>query len=950
MSLVYADRVKESTTTTGTGSISLGGAETGFQSFSVIGNGNTCYYTIAGQSTGEWEVGLGTYTLSSATLARTTVYASSNSNNLVPFSAGTKDVFITLPAVAISSYLNKLTVGSTSVVSGTGGYILYNAGGTLGNLATTGSGNVVLATSPTLTTPVIGAATGTSLAVTGALTTGTQGSVQGSLILTNTNSTYATTVQSSNSSTAAWTMTLPTSSGSAGQLLSTNGSGVTSWVTGGLIVNTSPTSGGAAGQIMFDTGSVLQESSNLVWDNTNKALTLGGGTVTTSNPVLNMTQTWNASGTTFTGVKLNVTNTASASGSLLLDLQAGGSSVFNVNPYGATLNLGAVSNGVLSYFKMAAATSTFYSYFGTTSPGNQYSWFTNLYYNGSSFLKNDSSKTSWRISQIVASTYNGSTVSFDYFNTSATGNGMLYINATSDTSSLVSVGSTSGFAFGNGVNPFGATFDTILTRRAAANLNLGAADAAAPVAQTLSVQSVAAGTSNTAGTNFTIAGSQGTGTGAGGSIIFQTAPAGSTGTSQNALSTLLTLSSAGTATISSGTQTTSVPALSITQTWNNASTTFDAPFLMNITNTASANNSKFVDLQISGTSYWTIGYYGGPPFFSIANNANAGTYYSCSGFAGTNIAMFVGTSIVNSTANTSVGFYTNSSTSPILFAATGTATLAADPANSRFSFGTAANSFDLFLTRRAAANIQHGAADAAAPVAQTLSVQSVVAGTSNTAGANFTIAGSQGTGTGAGGSIIFQTAPAGTTGTSQNALTTALTIAASGAATFSNTLSASYLSLPANNSVNWAGTPVLITGTSAYALSISANYIAHYGVGNLNFQTNTGTIQFQSGVTTDVTTTFKSIASQSTNLSVWVNSSSTVGVAITGSTSVPMLVTSALTYATLPSPSATGAGGRAFITDSNTQATSANFGATISSGGGSYKVPLWTDGTSWYIG
>jgi len=483
-----------------------------------------------------------------------------------------------------------------------------------------------------------------------------------------------------------------------------------------------------------------------------------------------------------------------------------------------------------------------------------------------------------------------------------------------------------------------------------ASLQLGNANAASPVAQTLSVQSVVAGTSNTAGTNFTIAGSQGTGTGAGGSIIFQTAPAGSTGTSQNALSTLLTLSSAGTATISSGTQTTSVPALSITQTWNNASTTFDAPFLMNITNTASANNSKFVDLQISGTSYWSIRSNNPAPYMSIDNNTNAGTYYNIAGYGGNGMQMFVGTSLVASTANTSVGFNTSSSVSPFLFAATGTATLAADPANSRFSFGTAANSFDLFLTRRAAANIQHGAADAAAPVAQTLSVQSVVAGTSNTAGANFTIAGSQGTGTGAGGSIIFQTAPAGTTGTSQNALTTALTIAASGAATFSNTLSASYLSLPANNSVNWAGTPVLITGTSAYALSISANYIAHYGVGNLNFQTNTGTIQFQSGATTDVTTTFKSIASQSTNLSVWVNSSSTVGVAITGSTSVPMLVTSALTYATLPSPSATGAGGRAFITDSNTQATSANFGATISSGGGSYKVPLWTDGTSWYIG
>jgi hypothetical protein len=71
---------------------------TGYQSFSVVGNGNTTYYTIAGQGTAEWEVGIGTYTSSGTTLARTTVLASSNSGSLVSFSAGTKDVFVTYPA------------------------------------------------------------------------------------------------------------------------------------------------------------------------------------------------------------------------------------------------------------------------------------------------------------------------------------------------------------------------------------------------------------------------------------------------------------------------------------------------------------------------------------------------------------------------------------------------------------------------------------------------------------------------------------------------------------------------------------------------------------------------------------------------------------------------------------------------------------------------------------
>ena len=98
MAFVLANRVKETTTTTGTGTVTLLGASTGFQSFSAIGNTNTTYYTIAGQSNSEWEVGIGTYTSSGTTLARTTVISSSNAGALVNFSAGTKDVFVTYPA------------------------------------------------------------------------------------------------------------------------------------------------------------------------------------------------------------------------------------------------------------------------------------------------------------------------------------------------------------------------------------------------------------------------------------------------------------------------------------------------------------------------------------------------------------------------------------------------------------------------------------------------------------------------------------------------------------------------------------------------------------------------------------------------------------------------------------------------------------------------------------
>lgn len=96
MALVVKDRVQETSTTTGTGTITLAGAVSGFQSFSVIGNANTTYYAIVMGS--EWEVGLGTYTSSGTTLSRDTVLESSNSGSLVNFSAGTKNVFVTYPA------------------------------------------------------------------------------------------------------------------------------------------------------------------------------------------------------------------------------------------------------------------------------------------------------------------------------------------------------------------------------------------------------------------------------------------------------------------------------------------------------------------------------------------------------------------------------------------------------------------------------------------------------------------------------------------------------------------------------------------------------------------------------------------------------------------------------------------------------------------------------------
>lgn len=199
----------------------------------------------------------------------------------------------------------------------------------------------------------------------------------------------------------------------------------------------------------------------------------------------------------------------------------------------------------------------------------------------------------------------------------------------------------------------------------------------------------------------------------------------------------------------------------LVDTWNDGATTFTA-IKMNVTDTASNASSLLMDLQRGGSSYFGIGKTG-----QIINQTNGIDFYTFGSVAtASNRRMSIG--------NTFVAIGTNS-------------IVALNMCNSNTIGWTSdgGTSSDLIISRRAAANLRFGAADAAAPVAQTLSVQSVVAGTTNTAGTNLTITGSQGTGTGAGGSIIFQVATAGSSGSAQNALATALTIGSTGNVTTS---------------------------------------------------------------------------------------------------------------------------------------------------------------------
>lgn len=115
MAFVLNDRVLETSTTTGTGSMTLDGAPSGYQTFNDgVAVGNTTFYAIFNTVAAEWELGLGTLS-SSTVLARTTVYSSSNADAAVPFTAGTKNVFVTLPATK----LDGTVIGSVSPAAGT---------------------------------------------------------------------------------------------------------------------------------------------------------------------------------------------------------------------------------------------------------------------------------------------------------------------------------------------------------------------------------------------------------------------------------------------------------------------------------------------------------------------------------------------------------------------------------------------------------------------------------------------------------------------------------------------------------------------------------------------------------------------------------------------------------------------------------------------------------------
>jgi len=319
MAFITADRVKDTSTTTGTGNITVSGsAPLGYRTFStVLSVGDTFYYCVQGQASAEWEIGIGTYA-STNQFARTTVLSSSASGSAVSFSSGTKNVFITLAASKTLQLGPSDGPTAGSVPYGTGSTLAYTAAGTSGQVLTSGGSGA-----PTWTS-VGGTGTVTSVNVSG----GTTGlTYSGGPVTTSGTITMAGTLAIANggtNSTATPTAgTIPygtgtaiaySSAGTSGQVLTSGGAGVPTWTTvtgtgtvtsvaqsftGGLIsVSGSPitAAGTLALTVAGTSGGVPYFGSSSTWASsallTASAIMVGGGagaapsTVTTGTGVV----------------------------------------------------------------------------------------------------------------------------------------------------------------------------------------------------------------------------------------------------------------------------------------------------------------------------------------------------------------------------------------------------------------------------------------------------------------------------------------------------------------------------------------------------------------------------------------------------------------------------------------------------------------------------------------
>jgi hypothetical protein len=481
--------------------------------------------------------------------------------------------------------------------------------------------------------------------------------------------------------------------GTAGQCFQMNG-GATAPTWGscggasGITIGTTTVTSGTGGRFIYETtGNVVGEISTLTSDGTivtfSPTVTTGTGATSGLNATANSLTTGDAftfsssSVTTGNVVKLASTSTTAGSNT---------QTVLNVATSGVNGTPTQTTYGIRANNTHTGTTSTNVGLQAAASGGTT---------NYDLMVGDGTAATAILVSNLSGATDPGITFGNSALTFTMGGTGATFINASS-----LQLGTSQTLGWASGA--LGGSNGLILRQAAAANLAFGSTDAASPVAQTLSVQNVVAGTSNTAGATWTFSDSAGTGNAASGGFVFQTHPLGGSGTSQNAAVTALTINSAGRMIVVDGSA--SVPSI------------------------------------------------------VFSSSTTTGIYQASSGQLG-----LVGGANERLRINA----------------------FGADLGTNSLAGGSGFGVADTRFRRNAAGNWAFGAADTdlnANIVAQKISVQNAAAGgTSDQAGKDFTIAGSQGKGTGAGGSIIFQTAPAGSTGTSVNALVTAVTIGPNGA-------------------------------------------------------------------------------------------------------------------------------------------------------------------------
>lgn len=371
MALVVADRVQETTTTTGTGTYTLAGAVTGYQSFAVIGNANTTYYTVTDGT--NWEVGIGTYTSSGTTLSRDTILDSSNAGSAVSWGAGSKNVFVVYPADravmtdVAQTLTNKTidgasnTITGVSLATGVTGTLGISSGGTgqtTGNAAITAlEGFTTTATSGGTTTLTNTSTykqyfTGTSNHTVTLPSTSTL--AQGWSFHIVNQSTGTVTVQTSSAVSLG---TIPSNATAMPSALTTTGNTASDWEFGLTDFST-----------FTGTGAVVLNSSPTV-----NFLNLGGGT--TASPPLSIASGTNlntaaAGAVEYDGAAFYATTDTSGGRGFLpttqtFRLTANGTNISTIaNFYGANSNIALVANAfydieiVLLYTKNTAGTIT----------------------------------------------------------------------------------------------------------------------------------------------------------------------------------------------------------------------------------------------------------------------------------------------------------------------------------------------------------------------------------------------------------------------------------------------------------------------------------------------------------------------------------------------------------------------------------------------------------------